>query len=586
MRLTQMYVPTLKEDPAEADIISHKLMLRGGMLRKVAAGIYTFMPLGFRALKKVENIIREEMDRIGCQEILMPVLQPAELWQKSGRWYAYGSEMMRLKDRHRRDFCLGPTHEELVTALAQEIRSYRELPVTLYQIQVKFRDEIRPRFGVIRSREFIMKDAYSFHGSTKSLNETYADMQQAYSRIVERCGLEYRAVRAATGLIGGAVSEEFHVLAESGEDTVIFCPECNYAANLEMATSRWHLVEPEEMLKSMEKVETPGKISAEEVAEVLDVPKSKLVKTLIYKDGRGELIGVLVPGHKEVNPAKLAAIIGGEPELLHKEDFIIYPQLVYGYVGPIGLYGIKLIADTSLKNMRNFVVGANEPDFHVINVNVDRDFKPDGWADVIFAEEGDLCSECGQGELRKMQGIEVGHIFQLGARYSEKMEINYADEKGRPRPFIMGCYGIGVSRLVAAAIEQRSDEAGVIWPMSIAPFHIHLLCVGKEQEVKLIADDLYNHFRSEGMEVLYDDRVVSAGVKFAEADLFGMPLQVIIGKKFLTSRQVEVKDRATGERSEITFDSVIGWLKDKVESELRRLDERKSASIEIGNVSE
>lgn len=572
MRLSNLYLPTLKEDPAEAEIISHKLMLRTGMLRKVASGIYTFLPLGFRVLKKVENIIREEMNRIGSQEILMPALQPAELWQKSGRWYAYGSEMMRLNDRHKRDFCLGPTHEELVTSLAQEIRSYKDLPKTLYQIQVKFRDEIRPRFGVMRSREFIMKDAYSFHDSQESLGSIYDDMHRAYSRVVERCGLEYRSVKAAAGLIGGAVSEEFHVLAESGEDTVVFCPSCNYAANIELATSRWHLVEPEEFLKPLEKVETPSVKSVGEVSSFFDVAKSKLVKTLIYRDDQGELFGALIPGHKELNPAKLALIIGGEPTLIGKDDFSIYPQLIYGYVGPIGLIGIKLIADNSLKEMRNFVTGANETDHHLINVNIDRDFSPDAWADLVFAEEGETCGECGAGQLKKMQGIEVGHIFQLGVQYSEKMGVTYVGEDGLSKPFIMGCYGIGVSRLVAAAIEQKSDDKGIIWSMSVAPFQIHLMQVGKEEELKQTADDLYGHLTAEGLEVLYDDRPVSAGIKFAEADLIGVPLQMIVGKKFSASRQLEVKERATGERTEISIDGIVGWLKDKVESEMRRLN--------------
>jgi len=580
MRLSELYLPTLKEDPAEAEILSHKLMLRTGMLRKVASGVYTFMPLGFRVLKKIENIVREEMDRIGSQEILMPALQPAELWQKSGRWFAYGSEMMRLKDRHDREFCLGPTHEELVTSIASELKSYKELPKTLYQIQVKFRDEMRPRFGVMRSREFIMKDAYSFHDSHESLNKTYDDMHDAYSRIVSRCGLEYRSVKAASGLIGGAVSEEFHVLADTGEDTVIYCPNCSYAANVEMASSRWHLVEPEEFLQPIEKVETKDKRSVEEVAEFLDVAKSKLVKTLIFKDGDGQLIGALIPGHKELNLSKLASLLGSEPVLIKKEEFSTYPQLIYGYVGPLDLTGINIIADNSLKDMRNFIVGANEGGHHLKNVNVDRDISPNAWADIIFAEEDDLCGQCHEGELKKMQGIEVGHIFQLGIKYSEAMDITYADDSGTPKPFIMGCYGVGVSRLVAAAIEQKSDDTGIIWPMSIAPFQIHLIMVGKDEELHQASDDLYNHLMSEKIEVLYDDRSVSAGIKFAEADLIGLPIQMIVGKKFLATRQVEIKERSTGERTEISLDGIIGWIKDKVEGEMKRLREEPKKQID------
>lgn len=572
MRLSRMYLPTLKEDPAEAEIISHKLMLRAGMLRKVAAGVYTYMPLGFRALKKVETIVRQEMDRIDAQEILMPALQPAELWQASGRWYAYGDEMMRLKDRHQREFCLGPTHEELVTSLARELRSYRDLPIILYQIQVKFRDEIRPRFGVMRSREFIMKDAYSFHADRKSLDDTYASMHQAYSRIVRRCDLDYRSVKAAGGLIGGAVSEEFHVLADTGEDTVIFCPRCDYAANLELAASRWHLPEHNEELKPLEKVETPGKIRVNDVAKYLDVPASKLVKTLIYKDNTGALIGVLIPGHKSINSAKLTVALGREISLLDKDDLKTYPQLVYGYIGPIGLYGISLIADISLKKLRNFVVGANEVDYHYKNANLERDFTPDIWEDIIYAEEGDICGQCGEGELQKLQGIEIGHIFQLGTKYSEKMGVTYVDKSGKAKPFIMGCYGVGVSRLVAAVIEQKSDERGIIWPISIAPFHVHILAVGKDEKVKETAEELYNYLLAEGVEVLFDDRSVSAGIKFAEADLIGLPLQVIIGKKFLEMKKFEVKDRAGGEVTEVALDSIIGWLKDKIHSELLRVD--------------
>ena len=573
MRLKELYLPTLKEEPAEAEIISHRLMLRTGMIRKIASGVYTFMPLGFRVLKKIENIVREEMDRIGSQELLMPVLQPAELWQKSGRWFAYGGEMMRLKDRHDREFCLGPTHEELVTSIAAELKSYKDLPKTLYQIQVKFRDEIRPRYGVMRSREFIMKDAYSFHDSHESLNKTYEEMHEAYGRIVSRCGLEYRSVKAASGLIGGAVSEEFHVLADSGEDTVVYCPNCSYAANLEMASSRWHLIEPDEFLQPIEKVETPDKKSVEEVADFLDVAKSKLVKTLIFKDGDGRLIGALIPGHKELNLSKLASLLGSEPTLIDREEFATYPQLIYGYVGPIGLQGINIVADNSIKDMRNFIIGANEEGYHHKNVNIGRDISPDGWADIIFAEEGDVCGQCHVGELKKMQGIEVGHIFQLGVKYSEAMEVSYADDSGTQQPFIMGCYGVGVSRLVAAAIEQKSDEAGIIWPMSIAPFQIHLMLLGKDDDLLQAADDLYNHLISENIEVLYDDRSLSAGIKFAEADLIGLPLQMIVGKKFLATRQVEIKERATGERTEVSLDGIIGWIKDRVESEMRRLRE-------------
>ena len=569
MRQSQLFAPTLKEEPTEAEIISHKLMLRAGMLRKIAGGIYTFLPLGFRVLKKVENIVRQEMNAVGAQELLMPVLQPSELWQKSGRWYAYGQEMMRMKDRHQRDFALGPTHEELITHLASEIRSYKELPKILYQIQVKFRDEVRPRFGVMRSREFIMKDAYSFHADQNSLDETYQKMHKAYSRIVERCGLSYRAVKAATGLIGGAVSEEFQVLAETGEDTIIYCPKCSYAANIEMASSRWwHLLEPDETLAAREKIHTPGKSSVEDVAKLLGVPKSKLVKTLIYQVDDNRLVAVLIPGHKNLNPTKLARILETEFEMLEEEEFS-KRGLAFGFVGPIDLSNdlsnIEIIADHSLKKMRNFVTGANQKDYHWINSNVERDFLIDKWADLVFAEENEPCSECGKGQLKVMQGIEVGQIFQLGTKYSEKMGGTFIDQNGKTKPFVMGCYGIGVSRLVAAAIEQLSDEYGIIWPMSIAPYQVHLLLVGKEDKLKQNAEEIYESLLEAKVEALYDDRQISPGIKFSEADLIGIPLQVIIGKKFLNESKLEVKERRTNKRVTIEPDKLIKWIKNKIE---------------------
>lgn len=559
MRLSKAFIPTLKEDPTEAEIISHKLMLRSGMLRKVASGVYTFLPFGFKVLQNVIKIVREEMDRIGCQEVLMSVMQPAELWQQTGRWYAYGDEMMRLKDRHQRDFCLGPTHEELVTYLVKEVKSYRNLPLCIYQIGVKFRDEIRPRFGVMRSREFLMKDAYSFHASEASLSETYQLMHQAYSRIIERCGLNYRAVKAASGLIGGSVSEEFMVLAETGEDVIIYCPNCNYAANLETATSKWHQLDTvSEPLKSLKKVATPGKMSVAEVAAFLGVKPEKLVKTVLFK-ADGQPVAALIPGHKEVNPAKLASVLGVDNvRMFTDEDFKSNPHLVKGYVGPVNIR-LKIIADHSLKGMKNFITGANEKDAHLLNVNVDQDFAVDVWADLVFAQEGDVCPECERGLLKQVRGIEVGHIFKLGSKYSEKMNAVYLDEKGQSRPFIMGCYGIGVSRMVAAAIEQKYDDKGLIWPKQLTPYQLSLMPLIKE--VVATSDNLYEQLTEAGYSVLYDDREVSPGVKFSTADLLGLPWQIIIGKKFLAAGLVEVKYRETNERFELEEAKLLDFLK-------------------------
>ncbi|MDP1808574.1 MAG: proline--tRNA ligase [Actinomycetota bacterium] len=562
MRFTDGFIPTLREDPAEAEIISHKLMVRAGLLRKVAAGVYSWLPLGLKVLRKVEQIVREEMDRAGGLELLMPALQPAELWETSGRWQAYGDEMMRLTDRHEHSFCLGPTHEELITSIAKELRSYKDLPKCLYQIQMKFRDEIRPRFGVMRSREFLMKDAYSFHADQASLDRTYEAMQSAYSLIVERCGLSFRPVKAAGGLIGGAVSEEFMVLADTGEDVVVYCPDCSYAANLDTAASKWHTAAPDEPLKERVKVHTPEKTSVEEVADSLNISSDRLVKTLIFKTGE-KTVAALLPGHKGLNPVKLAGILGvGEVALYEEDDFKARPDLISGFVGPVGLSDAVIIADHSLKTMRNFVVGANVKDYHWRDANVDQDFGVDVWADLVYAEPGELCPECGTGRLEQMRGIEVGHIFQLGVKYSDKLNAKYVDDGGIERPFIMGCYGVGVSRLVAATIEQKHDDRGIIWPASLAPFDIHLLLLSKDEEVKIDADNVYEELSS-GYDVIYDDRQVSAGIKFADADLIGMPMQVIIGKKWLETKSAEIKLRATGERFEVEAGDLLKWIKDR-----------------------
>jgi prolyl-tRNA synthetase len=563
-RFSEIFTPTLKESPAEAEIISHQLLLRAGMIRKVAAGIYSFLPLGFRVLKKVENIVREEMNRIGAQELLMPALQPADIWQKSGRWAEYGPEMWRLKDRNERDFCLGPTHEELITELVlKEVRSYRQLPITLYQIQVKFRDEIRPRFGLMRAREFIMKDAYSFNADLADLKQSYTQMYQAYERVIKRCGLKFRAVEAATGLIGGQASQEFMVLADSGEDVILYCDSCDYAASQDVATSRLSEMSSE-ATKPAKLVKTPGEKSVEEVSKYLNIPPSRIVKTLIYRHDEG-LTAVLLRGDREVNEEKLAkALHTPKFHLLTDGEWADFPELVPGFVGPVGLSGIKIIADKEVSVLRNFIVGANKKDAHLINVNVGKDFQVDEWADLKLVKEGDPCPEC-NGTLLSARGIEVGHIFQLGTKYSEAMGAKFIDKDGQLKPYIMGCYGIGVSRLVAAAIEQNNDKYGIVWPITIAPYEVTILVLNWEDErQRLAGEKLYLALAKQGREVVIDDRIETPGKKFADADLIGFPLQVIIGPRTLEKGKIEVKQRKSGKRREFSLDEAAKKVEELV----------------------
>ncbi|MCL6472119.1 MAG: proline--tRNA ligase [Firmicutes bacterium] len=565
MKFSELYAPTLKESPAEAEVISHKLLLRAGMIRKVATGVYTFMPLGYKVIRKIEKIIREEMDRVGGQEILMPVIQPADVWKQTGRWDQYGPEMMRLKDRHGREFALGPTHEELVTTLVKdELRSYKQLPLTLYQIQVKFRDEIRPRFGLMRAREFIMKDAYSFNADIEQLQKSYSDMYDAYTRIFTRCGLNFRAIEAATGLIGGKVSQEFTVLAESGETTVLYCERCDYAASDEIATTR--LPEPsDEEIKPSETVSTPGVKSVAEVSAFLGVPETKIVKTLIYKFGARELAAVLIRGDRDVNEEKLSAVLGtNDFHLLAGMEWEEYPELIQGYVGPVGLKDVRIIADNEISVMRNFVVGANKKDAHIVNVNVGEDFQVKEWAEVKLVKAGDQCPEC-EGKLLETRGIEVGQIFQLGAKYSSVLGAVFVDEDGQTKPYIMGTYGIGVSRTAAAAIEQHNDENGIIWPISIAPYEVSIIVLNYDKdEQREIGDKIYRGLEEKGVEVIIDDRVESAGKKFADSDLIGFPLQVIIGGRTIKSGNVEVKKRETNERVEFPLEQAVDEIAELV----------------------
>jgi len=544
MRYSQMFLPTLREVPTEAEVISHQLMFRAGMIRKLAAGIYSWLPLGLRVLRKVEEIVREEMNRAGAQEVLLPGVQPAELWRESSRWEAYGKELLRLKDRHDREFCLGPTHEEVITDLVRnEVRSYRQLPLNLYQIQTKFRDEIRPRFGVMRGREFGMKDAYSFDQDEPGVEAAYKKMFDAYTRIFERCGLRFRAVEAQSGNIGGSFSHEFMVLADTGEDLIAVCDQCGYAANLEKAeVGAGAAVPSQEPLAPLTQVPTPGRKTVEEVCAFLQLPASKLVKTLIFETSKGPL-AALVRGDRELNPFKLEAAAGVSGSVMASPETIAkVTGGPLGFSGPVGLK-IPLFTDREVAAMRNFVTGANALDLHDTGTNPGRDFDPGTVADLRQAAEGDPCPRC-EGKLGLTRGIEVGHVFKLGTKYSEAMKATFLDAEGKERLLVMGCYGIGTGRTVAAAIEQNHDQNGIIWPVPLAPYHVYLLPINvNDEKVKAAADSLERDLLAAGLEVLYDDRAERPGVKFKDADLLGIPLRMVVGEKTLAKGSVEFKLR-------------------------------------------
>ena len=557
MRMSQLYAPTLKEDPVDAEIASHRLLLRAGFIRKTASGIYTFLPLGKRVLAKVENIVREEMDGIGAQEVLMPVLQPEELWEESGRAEVYGPERIRFNDRHDHGLCLGPTHEELITALVRnELRSYKDLPCSLYQMQVKFRDEIRPRFGLLRSREFIMKDAYSFNADEASLDETYQQMSDAYGRICTRVGLEWRPVQADAGQIGGAETCEFHALAEAGESALVYC-DCGYSASDEVGEGKAAPTVYD--VPEMKKIETPGVHTIGELAEFLNIPETSTVKALSGKNEEGKLIVLFVPGDHEVNEVKAARAADGFT-LLTDEEMVSF-GLHKGSMGPVGLPDAAyVIADASLQNTPKWVVGANEDGYHYVGAELGKDFKVDQWADLITVKPGDGCPKCGQ-PLSGARGIEVSQVFKLGDKYSKAMGATFMDENGKEKPFLMGCYGVGVSRTLAAVVEQHNDENGIAWPMSIAPAHVCIVPLTvKDDMVQPAAEKLAADLAELGLEVVIDDRKERAGVKFAEADLMGWPLQVIVGKRGLAEGKVEIKRRATGERRDISLDTLTEVL--------------------------
>jgi prolyl-tRNA synthetase len=570
VRFSQLFAPTLKETPADAEVISHQLMLRAGMIRKLAAGIYNYLPLGLRVLRKVEQIVREEMNRAGAQEALLPAVQPAELWEESGRWKHYGPELLRLRDRHSREFCIGPTHEEVITALIRDdVRSYRELPLNVYQIQTKFRDEIRPRFGLMRAREFVMKDAYSFDAEEEGANASYEAMRQAYHRIFRRCGLRFREVAADSGNIGGSFSAEFMVLAATGEDAIVYSDEASYAANVEKA----ELADPGDRpfvgsQQELKKAHTPEQRTIEEVSAFLGVQPGDLIKTLIFV-ADGKPVAALVRGCHDVNPIKLQRLLGAdELDLADPDTIVQVTGAPVGFAGPQGLKLDRVVADFGLRGGGNFVTGGNEKDYHVTGVNLGRDFTPTHWADIRFAQAGDACPA--GGEYRIERGIEVGHIFKLGVKYSKSMRCTFLDEKGQELPMIMGCYGIGIGRTAAAAIEQNHDEKGIIWPMPLAPFHVVIVPTGKSggQEAA-VAGRLYEELSDMGVEAVLDDRDERPGVKFNDADLIGYPLRITVGKKGLDHGAVEIKRREEKDYDVVPIEEAAARVKAMIDEALR-----------------
>ncbi len=572
MRMSNLFVQTLREFPSDAEVMSHKLLVRAGYIRKLANGVYNYLPLMWRVLKKIENIVREEMDKAGAQELLMPFVQPSELWQESGRWDVYGKELMRLKDRHNREMCLGPTHEEVITSVAREgIHSYKQLPVNLYQIQSKFRDEIRPRFGLLRGREFIMKDAYSFDADEKGLDKSYEIMAQAYKKIFERCGLETKMVQSDSGAIGGSVSHEFMVLVNekaennAGENDVFYCTKCGYSANSNHAVSILKEAVTDGGFTKSEITDTPNTHSIEELAEYLNVPASVICKCLIYVVD-GKYVGALIRGDKTVEETKLMNAFQGNDvriassaeieEIMSNSGF----NAVAGFIGPEGLKNIEFIADETVKELKNFVIGINQNDKHLVGANWGKDVQlPQKTADIRLVEENDKCTECGS-DLKVTKGIEVGNIFKLGTKYSKAMNAVFTDKDGEEKPFIMGCYGIGISRTAAAAVERHHDEYGIIWPLSIAPYTVTVVPVSDQDETQMkVAEEIYKKLSDNKIEVLIDDRPERAGVKLKDADLIGIPYRITVGRT-IKDNLVEFKNRATGEVINITPDEAVNKI--------------------------
>ncbi len=549
MRFSELLIPTLKENPHEAEVVSHTLLLRAGFIRKLTSGVYSYLPLGLAAIRKVEQIVREEMNRAGAQEMLMPMVQPASLWEESGRWQKYGPELLRFQDRHSRESCLGPTHEEVITdVIRKNVHSYKELPINLYQIQTKFRDEIRPRFGLMRGREFIMKDGYSFDATEEGTEATYRKMNDAYHRIFARCGLGFRAVEADTGSIGGSFSHEFMVLADTGEDTIVICNDCDYAANMEKARYQEPKAPAETpALLDLEKIETPGKRKVQAVTEFLNISPKNLIKTLVYM-AEDKAVAVLLRGDHEVEEVKLANMLDINADNLRMADdkeVFDATGVPSGYLGPVGCK-IPVYADLEVSRMYNSAIGANEKNFHMLGANLGRDFEVEKVADLRMVTEEDSCPLCG-GPLTLTKGIEVGHIFKLGTNYSEALKATFLNNQGEEQPFIMGCYGIGVSRTVAASIEQNHDKDGIIFPLPIAPFQVLLLNLSpKDEAISGAAQELYEQLQAEGIEVLLDDRDERPGSKFKDADLIGIPYRVTVGKSFTKDGVIEIRTRADG----------------------------------------
>jgi len=571
MRYSEMHLPTGREIPSDAEVVSNQLMVRAGMIRKLTSGIYSYLPLGYRVIRKVEQIIREEMNKAGAQEVHLPMVQPAELWEESGRWTYYGKELLRFRDRNNRDYCLGPTHEEVITDLVRhDVKTYRQLPLNLYQIQTKFRDEVRPRFGVMRCREFGMKDAYSFDADEAGAEKSYEKMFVAYNNIFRRCGLMFRAVEADSGSIGGSFSHEFMVMAESGEDAVVFCEKCRYAANLEKA----EIARPETTVPAeadrlpVESVATPDVRTIEEVSTFLNVPPRQIVKTLIF-NADGKPCAILIRGDQEVNEIKVKNYLGAAELELANDDMILKATgAPRGFAGAVGIK-TRVIADYSVMNLVNVVTGANKEDYHLKNVNIGRDFQIESYADLRVAEPGDACPRCG-GTIKFVRGIEVGHVFKLGTKYSKAMRAVYLDRDGKEKTMIMGCYGIGIGRTVAACIEQNFDQNGIIWPMPLAPYSVIVTPVNiNDADVMKASEDIYARLLASGVEVILDDRDERAGVKFKDADLIGIPLRIVVGPKNLAKGQVELKIRRSGESRLYATGDAVAEVQGIIAAELK-----------------
>ncbi len=571
MKFSNLYAPTLKETPADSDTKSQELLIRGGFIRKAASGIYSYLPLGWKVVRKIEKIVIEEMEKIGAQEMLLPVIQSSDIWKESERWYDYGPEMMKFEDRHGREFALGPTHEEMITStIKNELNSYKQLPMNLYQITTKYRDEIRPRFGVLRAREFIMKDGYSFHKTDESLDITYKDYYKAYENILNRMKAKYVVVEADNGAMGGNESHEFQILAENGESVIAYCDDCNYSATLEKATSNERFDYSEEELKDKEIVDTPNVRTIDEISEFLNIPKNKIVKSILLR-GREENILALVRGDQTINISKLRNVVKDQTlEMIEPEEVKKEYGVETGFIGPVNIKDVKILADQSLKGIKNIVVGAMKKDFHIINVNLDRDFKVTKYADIREVKPGEKCPSCNS-ELKFKKGIEVGQVFKLGTKYSEKLKATFTDQDGKNKPFIMGCYGWGVSRTLGAVVEQFHDDNGMIWPISLAPFEIEVVQVtDKDADVVETSNNIYNMLK-EKYDVVLDDRKVSAGFKFKDSDLIGIPLKIVVGKTLKEGKiEIKLRGQRNGELVSIENPEI---LEEKIVEKLKEYEE-------------